>query len=227
MNNKNKVVVIGSLNYDICLKQKALPKEGETCFADSVSYCSGGKGANQAVQAAKLGIPTYMVGCVGRDHMGSFLLDSLKKYRVNTDFIRIGETDTGMAVAQSLYDGGVRASVVQGANGLVEKKDIDALKGLLCPGDIAVFQLEIPVPVIAYAMAFCRERGCTVLLNAAPALPIPEELMRMADVFIVNEIEAEFFTGEPCIDPEKARPPIEALAGKLGNCCIFTRLEYL
>ncbi len=110
-----KVVVIGSLNYDVCLKQEKMPEEGETNFADSVTYCSGGKGANQAVQAAKLGIETYMVGCIGTDMMGSFLRENLEACHVHTDFVKVREGNSGMSAAHSLYDGGVRASVVRGA----------------------------------------------------------------------------------------------------------------
>ena len=76
--------MIGSLNYDVCLKQERLPVEGETYFADSVNYCSGGKGGNQAVQAAKLGVPTYMVGCIGDDSSGEFLKENIEKYGVHT-----------------------------------------------------------------------------------------------------------------------------------------------
>ena len=97
---ERKVVVIGSLNYDVCLKQDHIPEEGETCFADQVEYCSGGKGANQAVQAAKLGVNTYMVGCVGSDSQGGFLKENIEQYGVRTDFLKIVEGSSGMSVAQ-------------------------------------------------------------------------------------------------------------------------------
>ena len=123
----DKVVVIGSLNYDVCLKLERLPEEGETNFADSVEYCSGGKGANQAVQAAKLGVPVYMAGCIGEDSSGDFLKKTVEGYGVRTDYLKRVPGNSGMSVAQSLYDGGIRASVVRGANDRVTRQDIDEL----------------------------------------------------------------------------------------------------
>ena len=219
---KNKTVVIGSMNYDVCLKQERLPVEGETYFADSVSYCSGGKGGNQAAQAAKLGVPTYMVGSIGNDSPGEFLRSNLEKYGVHTDYLKVKEGNSGMSVAQSLYDGGVRASVVLGTNAMVTKEDVDELADFLQPGDIAVFQLEIPIPVIEYAIHFCREKGCYVILNGAPASRVSEEALKEVNLFIVNELEAEFFSGNPLPDKDTAMTEIRKMTERLGNVCIFT-----
>ena len=219
---EKKAVVIGSLNYDVCLKQERLPVEGETYFADSVNYCSGGKGGNQAVQAAKLGVPTYMVGCIGDDVSGQFLKENLEMYGVHTDYLKVRPGNSGMSVAQSLYDGGVRASVVRGTNDLVTKEDIDELDGFLNPGDIAVFQLEIPIPVIEYAVHFCKEKGCFVILNGAPAGRISKETLKEVDLFIVNELEAEFFCGRPIPNKEAAAEEIRKMSQELGNICIYT-----
>lgn len=219
---EKKVVVIGSLNYDVCLKQKRLPDEGETCFADSVEYCSGGKGANQAVQAGKLGVSTYMVGCIGTDVQGEFLKENIEKYGVRTDYLRKVEGSSGMSVAQSLYDGGARASVVKGSNNMVSTADVDRLDGFLHPGDIAVFQLEIPVPVVEYAIRFCRERGCYVILNGAPATEIDKEILRAVHLFIVNELEAEFYCGCKIASKEIALEEIQKMSADLGNQCIYT-----
>lgn len=217
-----KVVVIGSLNYDVCLKQEYLPEEGETCFADRVEYCSGGKGANQAVQAAKLGVPTYMIGCIGTDAQGEFLKESIQGYGVRTDYLKQVQGNSGMSVAQSLYDGGVRASVVKGANDLVSREDVDRLDQLLNPGDLVVLQLEIPVEVVEYAVLFARQRGCYVILNGAPALKVSEEVLKQVDLFIVNEVEAGFFCGCPINSGEKAMEEIRKMAENLGNACIYT-----
>jgi ribokinase len=110
------------------------PRRGRRFFADSVEYCSGGKGANQAVQAAKLKVPTYMVGCIGKDAQGSFLKSTLEGYGVRTDFLKTAPCASGMSVAQSLYDGGVRASVVRGANDCVTTADVAALGSFLNEG---------------------------------------------------------------------------------------------
>ena len=219
---EKKAVVIGSLNYDVCLKQERFPVEGETYFADSVNYCSGGKGGNQAVQAAKLGVPTYMVGCIGDDVSGEFLKENLEKYGVHTEYLKIRHGNSGMSVAQSLYDGGVRASVVRGTNDLVTKEDIEELDGFLNPGDIAVFQLEIPFSVIEYAVHFCKERGCFVILNGAPAGDISRETLKEVDLFIVNELEAEYFCGQPIPDKDAAMTEIQKMSRELSNICIYT-----
>ena len=219
---KNKVIVIGSMNYDVCLKQERLPEEGETYFADSVEYCSGGKGGNQAVQAAKLGVPTYMVGCIGDDTSGAFLRENLEKYGVRLDYLKTLHGNSGMSVAQSLYDGGVRASVVAGTNSLVTKEDVDALDGFIEPGDIVVFQLEIPIPVTEYGIEFCRQRGAFVILNAAPAAPVSEKALQQVNLLIVNELEAGFYSDTVIDSREKAEEEIRRMTDRLGNICIFT-----
>jgi ribokinase len=219
---EKKVVVIGSLNYDVCVKQEKLPEEGETCFADSVEYCSGGKGANQAVQAAKLGAPTYMVGCIGSDVQGQFLKKTIEQYGVHTDYLKQVDGSSGMSVAQSLYDGGARASVVKGSNAEVTTDDVDALDGFLNPGDIVVFQLEIPIPVVEYAIRFCKEHGCYVILNGAPAAEVERDVLKLVDLFIVNEVEAGFYGGREISSTEIASEAVREMTEALGNTCIFT-----
>lgn len=219
---ENKVVVIGSLNYDIILKQERLPHIGETYAADSVSYCGGGKGANQAVQAAKLGVPTYIVGKIGDDSMGDFLRASAEKYGVKTDYLKTIPGYSGMSAVHALRDGELYATIYEGANGQVSKEDVDILDGFLKKGDVAVFQLEIPIPVVEYGIRFCKERGCTVVLNGAPAAKVEEEVLKLVDIFIVNEGEASFYCGVPIETVEDAVREIQAFSAKLGNTCIFT-----
>ena len=218
----DKVVVIGSLNYDVCLKLERLPEEGETNFADSVEYCSGGKGANQAVQAAKLGIPVYMAGCIGEDSSGDFLKKTVEGYGVRTDYLKRVPGNSGMSVAQSLYDGGIRASVVRGANDCVTREDIDALADVITSETIVVFQLEIPIDTILYAIDLCREKGAFIILNGAPAAALPEETLRKLDLFIVNEVEASFYGGVQIDSVDTAKTEIRKMVQRLGTACIFT-----
>ena len=219
---RNKVIVVGALNYDVCLKLKRLPEEGETNFADSVEYCSGGKGGNQAVQAAKLGVTTYMAGCIGDDTSGVFLRENMEKYGVHTDFLKTVHGSSGMSVAQSLYDGGIRASVVLGANKDITKEDIDDLSHSIEPGDILVFQLEIPVEITEYAISIAKERKAFIILNGAPAAAVTEETLKKVDLFIVNEVEASFYAGRPIKTTEDAVSEIKAMSERYGNICIFT-----
>lgn len=218
----DKVVVIGSLNYDICLKLKALPEEGETNFADSVEYCSGGKGANQAVQAAKLGLNVYMAGCIGEDDTGNFLKNSIEQYGVRTEYLKRVPGYSGMSVAQSLYDGGIRASVVHGANYCVTREQIDELKPLITPNTIVVLQLEIPLETVTYAIDVSRKEGAFVMLNGAPAAALPEETLRKVNLFILNEIEAGFFCNTRIETVQEAKDQILRLSKRLETNCIFT-----
>ena len=126
-----KIVVIGSLNYDIILKIPRLPECGETLPADQAGFSAGGKGANQAVQAAKLGVETYMVGRVGKDAHGDALIESAQKYQVNTDYITRSEEVTGMGVVEALEDGSVFSCIVRGANFDVTKEDIEDRKSVV------------------------------------------------------------------------------------------------
>ncbi len=218
----DKVVVIGSLNYDVCLKLERLPEEGETNFADSVEYCSGGKGANQAVQAAKLGLLVYMAGCIGEDSSGDFLKKTVEGYGVRTDYLKRVPGNSGMSVAQSLYDGGIRASVVKGANDCVSTEDIDALSEIITPETIVVLQLEIPIATIRYAVDLCREKGAYIILNAAPATALPETTLKKLDLFIVNEVEAAFYGNVKIDSVETAEKEIIKMSQRLGTDCIFT-----
>ena len=218
----NKVIVIGALNYDVCLKLKKLPEEGETNFADSVEYCSGGKGGNQAVQAAKLGLRTCMFGCIGNDLSGAFLKENLEHFGVDTAYLRVIDGSSGMSVAQSLYDGGVRASVVRGANGAVDQTDVDAAAGIMEAGDIVVLQLEIPVSVAEYAICKAKEKGGYVILNAAPAAPVSEEVLKKVDLLIVNEVEAGFYAGCKIDSVGRAELEIHRMAERCGGSCIVT-----
>lgn len=190
---RDKIVVIGSLNYDIILKAQRLPEKGETMPVDGAGFSAGGKGANQAVQAAKLGLKTYMVGCVGSDVQGRHLLETAKKYGVNTDFIRQVDGASGMGIIHALSDGSVHASIVRGANYDITKEDIDRAEELLNETEIVIFQMEIPEEINDYAIAKAKNCGCKVLMNAAPARAIKHEVMELCDILVVNEVEAAFY----------------------------------
>lgn len=220
--NRNSVVVIGSLNYDNIFKLPARPQMGETMPVDSASVCCGGKGANQAVQCAKLGMKTYMVGAVGDDYMGKFLVDGLREYGVDTTYVKVVEGTSGFAVVNSMKDGSVFATIVRGANYAITCEDIDQVDHLFDQAKIVILQLEIPVPVVEYIIKKANAHGCQVLLNAAPAEQISFESIKACDTFIANEVEAGFYTGRTIKTPKDAMPAIEEYARKTGRRCIFT-----
>ncbi|MDD3339213.1 MAG: ribokinase [Lachnospiraceae bacterium] len=219
---RDKIVVIGSLNYDIILKMPRLPKEGETLPANDAAFSAGGKGANQAVQAAKLGVPAYLIGCVGNDSQGTFLLETAEKYGVHTDYMKCVEGPSGMGIVNAVEDGSVFASIVRGANFRVTKEHIDEAVPLLEEAKLVILQMEIPLEINEYAIDVAKRCGCKVLLNAAPAMDIEEEYLKKIDILVVNEVEAGFYLKETIDSIDKAKEGARKLSEKLGIDCIFT-----
>ena len=220
---RDKIVVIGSLNYDIILKSSRRPERGETMPVDNAAFSAGGKGANQAVQAAKLGVPTYMVGCVGEDAQGTYLKQTANAYGVNTSHVKtIQGVPSGMGVISALEDGSVFASIVRGANYAVTKEHIDAAEPLLWDAAIVILQMEIPVEINIYAIQKARACGCKVLLNAAPAMDIPERYLQMCDIIVVNEVEAAFYLKSELNTIDQAKEGAARLAERYHADIIVT-----
>lgn len=219
---RDKIIVIGSLNYDIILKIPKLPGLGETLPANDVAFSAGGKGANQAVQAAKLGVPTYMAGCVGNDSMGTFLLETARGYGLHTEYIRRTEGHSGMGVVNALEDGGVFACIARGANFEVTREDINNIEPLMEEAGLLILQMEIPQEMNCYAIDKAKAHGCRVLMNAAPAEPIEEEYLKKCDILVVNEVEASFYAGKNVDTMEKAMEEAGKMAARLDNTVIIT-----
>ena len=203
---RSSIAVIGSLNYDFILKSARLPVKGETLVADSVSYCGGGKGANQAVQCSRLGLPTFMVGALGDDFMGDSLRAGLVSCGLDVSAVKTVAGPSGQGYVMAASDGSVMASIVRGANYAVTRDDIDRAVPLMEKSSCVVLQLEIPVDVVEYAMRKASDAGCRVVLNAAPACPVSEDSLRLCDVFVVNEVEAAFYAGRPITGPRGRAP---------------------
>lgn len=216
------VTVVGSLNYDIIFKQKKLPAIGETYSADSISFCSGGKGANQAVQCAKLGLETYMVGKVGNDYFGEVLKQNLSKYGVDTTYVTTAPTNTGIGVVNSVEDGGLIATIAKGANYLLTPNDIDQAEEMISNSKVVILQLEIPVEVVEYTIKKAKGYDCYVILNGAPACEISEDALKLVDCFVVNESEASFYAGKEVSSYQDAEKVCELLHSKVGQHLIIT-----
>ncbi|MCD8090231.1 MAG: ribokinase [Clostridiales bacterium] len=219
---RSKITVIGSLNYDVILKIPRLPQCGETLPVKSAVFSAGGKGANQAVQASKLGVETYMVGCVGEDVQGDYLVKTTEKYGVNTKYIRRCSESTGMGVVNALESGEVYACIVRGANFAITRADVDAAEEALKESETAIFQLEIPGEINEYAIDKAKKCGCRVLLNAAPAAEISEESLKKCDILVVNEVEAAFYLKEKIETSEQAEKGALYLSEKYGADIIIT-----
>ena len=219
---RNKVLVIGSMNYDIILSASRLPKLGETMPVDGAAFAAGGKGANQAVQAAKLGVDTYMVGCVGSDPMGEFLLRSAAEYGLHTEYIRQTDGPTGLGIVHALGSGCVHASIVRGANFAITREDIDKAEELMEETGLVILQMEIPLEINRYVIDKAKEHGCRILLNAAPAEPFEKEYLAKCDILVVNEVEAAFYAGRTAATLEEGCEMAGEMAAQLGNICVIT-----
>jgi len=216
------ITVIGSLNYDILIRQKRLPQKGETYTADSISYEGGGKGANQAVQCAKLGVPVYMIGKVGRDTFGDVLNKNLDDYGVNTEHLGRSTCETGVGIVHGLDSGEVYASIITGANFDLSIADIQSQEQLIINSRMIIMQMEIPMPVIEYVIALAKQNGVYVLLNAAPAKPISEAALSVVDCLVVNESEASFYAGHEINNVDSANRYMPELLARVKGTVIIT-----
>ncbi len=182
-----RVFVAGSINMDVVATAERHPRVGETVFGRDVLYFPGGKGANQAVAASKLGATTALIGRLGKDAFGVELRGFLAGQGVNLSWVR--ETDgahTGTAII-TLADADNTIVVVPGANGLVTPDDVVAVP--LAKGDVAVSQFEIPLPSISAFFTRARAAGATTILNPAPARELGKDLLDLVDMLVLNETE--------------------------------------
>jgi ribokinase len=203
------VVVFGSINLDLVARSPRIPVPGETLTGHSFASVPGGKGANQAVAVARLGLPTQMVGRVGGDAFGQDLLQGLQASGVNCDRIQI-DRSTHSGVALITVDDASENSIVviPGANGKVDRSDIDRLQSVLIDRptpQVLLLQLEIPLPMVIAAAQVARSAGATVILDPAPARSdLPSDLYPLIDILTPNQVEAEQLTGLPVNDFDSA-----------------------
>ncbi len=185
-----RVLVLGSLNLDLVTSVDRHPQPGETVLGRGLSRLAGGKGANQAVAAARAGAEVSMVGAVGDDAAGRAYLDRLRRLGVHTEAVVVhpGEpTGTALIVVDA---GGENTIVVApGANGRVGREAV-ATVAAAGPGDVLLAQLEVPLDTVARACATAVERGVRVVLNLAPYAALPADVIALADPVVANEHEA-------------------------------------
>lgn len=186
------IVVIGSINMDLVCRSDAIPTPGQTVMGKDFVTVPGGKGANQAVAAAKLWAgDVYMVGRVGGDDFGDRLLNGLRQHHVRTDFVTITEGITS-GVATIIVDrkGENSIVVVPGANHALTPRDVDAAHELISSASAVILQLEIPLQTVKHAVAMCRKSGVFCILDPAPARPLPRALYDV-DLLTPNQSEAQ------------------------------------
>lgn len=204
------VVVVGSINMDLVVEVSHIPLPGETLLGDRLSYLPGGKGANQAVAAARMAAQVTMIGRVGADGFGEQLRAGLMSERVETSHVGTCKHDpSGIALITVGRDGENVIVVAPGANGLIRIAHIDDAfdhsNTVFVAGAVVVMQLEIPLDVVRYCARRARSAGCTVMLNPAPAQALPDDLLADVDVLIANETEVVALGG---IDVLAAKVPI-------------------
>jgi ribokinase len=187
-----RVFVAGSINMDVVATADRHPRIGETVAGHEVLYFPGGKGANQAVSAAKLGAPTTLIGRLGTDAFGAELRTFLTAQGVDLTFVKDTEAHTGTAII-TLANADNTIVVVPGANAMLDADDVAAL--VLAKGDIAVSQFEIPQPTISAFFKRARAARATTILNPAPAMQFGPELLGLVDILILNETELGLLSG--------------------------------
>jgi ribokinase len=191
-----RILVVGSLVMDFVARAERLPRPGETVLGSTFEMFPGGKGANQAVQAARLGAEVWIVGRVGDDAAGEQLLDGLRRSGVHTEFVR-KDTKAGTAACCIHVDarGDNSIVIVPRANLACSRADVDAAFDVLPEADILLCQLEVPLETVEYAVRRARHKHIPVILNPAPVQPLPESLLRQVTYLTPNETEAEQLLG--------------------------------
>jgi ribokinase len=201
MNKKAKIVVVGSINMDLVVRSNKTPVAGETVSGLDFTTIPGGKGANQAVAAARLGAQVEMIGCVGDDAFGQQMLVQLTKEGVGQSQVRVlPHMSTGVALIQVEQGGDNRITIISGANAglLPEHLELAEAKAMIAKADILLVQLEIPLETVIKAIQLAHSAGVKVILNPAPAKSLPPSIWKYVDLVTPNETEAAILTtGRP------------------------------
>ncbi|MYV40472.1 ribokinase [Streptomyces sp. SID1328] len=200
------IVVLGSTNMDLVTYVARAPQRGETVTGREFRTVPGGKGANQAMAAARAGATVSLIGAVGNDAYGVRLRDNLEHSGVDTDFLRTVEGPSGTAHIVVDDEGNNAIVVVPGANGTVDHLS-PGDEGLIASADALLLQLEVPLPAVIAGAEAARRHGVRTVLTPSPAQPLPEELLSVTDVLVPNEYEAVTLTGRT--------DPLDAAVGLL------------
>jgi len=207
-----RVTVVGSLNMDLVTRTPRIPQPGETIIGDDFHTVPGGKGANQAVAAARLGAQVSMVGRVGRDAFAGPMLDNLAAAGVDHTFVtQDPEAATGVALIVVEGTGQNSIVVASGANKCLSPADVEAAEAVIAAADALLLQLESPLETVTRAAEVARSHEMMVILNPAPARPLPAALLLLVDVLVPNESETALLTGLPVCDRAEAETAAMAL----------------
>ena len=223
MTDPKPIVVLGSINIDLVVRAHRAPAGGETLPGEAFLTIPGGKGANQAVAASRLGGKAFMVGRVGGDGFGGQMAKTLEEQGVDTTFLRRDPAEsTGVALIVVEASGENRIIVVPGANGRVDKSDVEAAADLIRTAGLLVMQFEVSLETVLFAAKMAQQQGVPILLNPAPPYAVADELLQCVTYLVLNEHEAELISGLKVDSPRSAETAARSLVAKGARVVIIT-----
>src|SRR5262249_6699637 len=219
-----RVTVVGSANVDFTVALSRLPRPGETVSGGTLLVNRGGKGANQAMAARRLGAEVVMVGAVGDDASGAQIREGLTTAGIDASgIVTVPAVGTGTALILVDAGGQNQIGVAPGANHRLTVDMVRPREEAIAGAQVLLCQLEIPLPVVRWALETARGRGVTTILNPAPVQTLPDELLALADYLVPNEIEVGMLSGlEASADVEDARRAAERLIARGAGRVIVT-----
>lgn len=223
MTNSKYICVLGSCNIDMIINTDRIPKLGETVLGKTYTQSYGGKGANQAIVISRLNTPVKFISKIGKDKEGKSIIKNLQKNNVDTDNIFVSpEFRTGSALIMRNTLGQKSILVAQGANADLSIEDIESKIDVIKNSSILLTQLEIPVETIEYSIREAKRQGIVIILNASPAIKLSDDLLKLVDIIIINQVEAEIITGKIASHIEAAAKAGQSLLDKGVSKIIIT-----
>jgi ribokinase len=228
MDDRTGVAVVGSINADLAAFGSPLPRPGETVIGTDFSLVLGGKGANQAIAAVRAGAPTYLIGAVGDDFFRDLTLGALADEGVDVTAVRIVDGSTGIAhIRVDAVSAQNDIMIIPNANHLLSPDDVEAsLRSLRDHVSLVLVQLEIPLSVVKRVAEVCHDCQLRLVLDPAPAQPIPPEVWPGVSIVKPNELEAEVLTGISVTDRRSAEQAARWFISRGVSIAMITRGAY-
>lgn len=218
-----KLTVLGSINADHIISVPYFSKPGETLTGENYRIAYGGKGANQAVAAARLGAKVAFIGCIGSDGIGETMKNTFAQERIDTSPITtIQQEMTGIAFIQVAQSAENSIVIASGANAYLDEQIVRQNEAQIAQSDSLLLQLETPLSAVTLAAQIAKKHGVQVVLNPAPAQPLPDSLLSQIDIITPNETEAEILTGVRVTDEQSAVKSAAVFHQKGIGCVIIT-----
>ncbi len=220
---KKNLTILGSINVDHIISVPYFAKPGETLTGENYRIAYGGKGANQAVAASRLGANVSFIGCIGGDAIGKAMKNAFTQDGIDTAHISSIEQEmTGIAFIQVAQSGENSIVIARGANAYLNEQMVKQSEEQIAQSDCLLMQLETPIPAIELAAKIAKKNGVKVVLNPAPAQHLSDDLLSQIDIITPNETEAEILTGICVTDEQSARKAAQVLHQKGIDCVMIT-----